>query len=185
MGGSGSGGREVCCSTWLTDFKSVSTSAARYQNLAINQAKLSGQCGRLKCCLNYELDTYLEALEEFPTKADRLETEAGHAFLVKTDIFKGIMYYAYEKEGMRGKFYPLILERVKFILALIKKGNKPVVLLDKVSIVEAKPVADYADVTGFIELPPDEKKKQKRRRPKKGGGRRPPSNNRRNRNKRD
>jgi hypothetical protein len=112
-----------------------------------------------------------------------LETEAGHAFLVKTDIFKGIMYYAYEKEGMRGKFYPLNLERVKYILALNKKGNKPVELQDKETIEEAAPVADYADVTGFIELPPDEKKK--RRRPKKGGGRRPPSNNRRNRNKRD
>jgi hypothetical protein len=86
---------------------------------------------------------------------------------------------------MRGKFYPLNLERVKYILALNKKGNKPVELQDKETIEEATPVADYADVTGFIELPPDEKKKQKRRRPKKGGGRRPPSNNRRNRNKRD
>jgi hypothetical protein len=84
---------------------------------------------------------------------------------------------------MRGKFYPLNLERVKYILALNKKGNKPVELQDKETIEEAAPVADYADVTGFIELPPDEKKK--RRRPKKGGGRRPPSNNRRNRNKRD
>lgn len=185
IGGIGSCGRELCCSTWLTDFKSVSTSAARYQNLAINQAKLSGQCGRLKCCLNYELDTYLEALEAFPNKADRLETEVGYAFLVKTDIFKGLMYYAYEKEGMRGKFYALNLERVKHILALNRKGGKPAELQDKETIEEAAPVADYADVTGFIELPPDEKKKQKRRRPKRGGGRRPSSSNRRNRDKRD
>ncbi|MEL6275094.1 MAG: regulatory iron-sulfur-containing complex subunit RicT, partial [Bacteroidota bacterium] len=87
LGGIGSCGRELCCSTWLSDFKSVNTSAARYQNIAINQNKLSGQCGRLKCCLNYELDTYVEALEAFPKKADKLKTDAGLAILIKTDIF--------------------------------------------------------------------------------------------------
>ncbi|MEL7020783.1 MAG: regulatory iron-sulfur-containing complex subunit RicT, partial [Bacteroidota bacterium] len=87
IGGIGSCGRELCCSTWLTDFKSVSTAAARYQNLAINQAKLSGQCGRLKCCLNFELDSYLDALEDFPKHVDKLKTKNGLAVLIKTDIF--------------------------------------------------------------------------------------------------
>ena len=88
VGGIGSCGRELCCSTWLTDFKSVNTNAARYQNLSINQTKLSGQCGRLKCCLNFELDTYLDALQFFPTDADSLELARGRAFLVKKDIFR-------------------------------------------------------------------------------------------------
>ena len=85
IGGIGSCGRELCCSTWLTDFKSVNTNAARYQNLSINQTKLSGQCGRLKCCLNYELDTYLDALQNFPEDADVIEVAKGRAFLVKKD----------------------------------------------------------------------------------------------------
>src|SRR5688572_21527937 len=88
VGGIGSCGRELCCSTWLTDFKSVNTAAARYQNLSINQAKLSGQCGRLKCCLNYELDTYLDALQHFPDNCDSLKVTKGYANLVKKDIFK-------------------------------------------------------------------------------------------------
>jgi cell fate regulator YaaT (PSP1 superfamily) len=163
IGGIGSCGRELCCSTWLTDFKSVSTSAARYQNLAINQAKLSGQCGRLKCCLNYELDTYLDALESFPDKAERLNTQAGYAHLVKTDIFKGLMFYVYDKEGMRGKFYPLTLDRVKSILELNRRGEKPDELLDKsVAIESEEQESDYGDVTGFIELPPEERKKKKK-----------------------
>jgi cell fate regulator YaaT (PSP1 superfamily) len=93
VGGIGSCGRELCCSTWLSDFKSVTTTIARYQNLSINQTKLSGQCGRLKCCLNYELDTYLDALQNFPENADILETQKGNAVLVKKDIFKNIMWY--------------------------------------------------------------------------------------------
>ena len=112
IGGIGSCGRELCCSTWLSDFKSVSTAAARYQNLAINQSKLSGQCGRLKCCLNYELDSYMDALERFPKNVDKLKTEVGTAILIKTDIFKGIMYYVYESSNGRGKFYPLTVDRV-------------------------------------------------------------------------
>lgn len=83
VGGIGSCGRELCCTTWLNDFKSVSTAAARYQNLSINQTKLSGQCGRLKCCLNYELDTYMDALKVFPNNADKIQTQQGIAFLQK------------------------------------------------------------------------------------------------------
>src|SRR5690349_7534435 len=93
IGGLGNCGRELCCSTWLTEFKSVNTAAARYQNLAINQTKLSGMCGRLKCCLNYELDTYIDALEDFPDRAERLKTAAGMAILIKTDVFKRLMLY--------------------------------------------------------------------------------------------
>jgi len=122
VGGIGSCGRELCCSTWLTDFKSVNTTAARYQNLSINQTKLSGQCGRLKCCLNYELDTYVDALSVFPEQADTIATSAGTAYLQKRDIFKNLMWYSYRESN---KQYPLSIERVKEILELNKKGIKP------------------------------------------------------------
>lgn len=121
VGGIGSCGRELCCSTWLSDFKSVNTTAARYQNLSINQAKLSGQCGRLKCCLNYELDTYLDALSVFPDHADHLDTVKGTAHLQKRDIFKNLMWYSYSDNN---KQYPLSIVRVKEILKLNKLGQK-------------------------------------------------------------
>lgn len=98
LGGIGSCGRELCCSTWLTDFRSVNTSAARYQQLSLNPQKLAGQCGKLKCCLNYELDTYLDALKSFPKTEVRLQTEKGVAVCQKIDIFKGLLWYAYEGE---------------------------------------------------------------------------------------
>lgn len=170
IGGIGSCGRELCCSTWLTDFKSVSTTAARYQNLAINQSKLSGQCGRLKCCLNYELDTYMDALADFPKGVDSLVTQAGKAVLVKTDIFKRIMYFAYAKEGFRGQFYPLDVERVKEIAEMNKKGEKPLDLqiLRILEEVSAEEEMDFdADLTGVIELPM-EKRRKKRRKPRGG-----------------
>ena len=122
VGGIGSCGRELCCSTWLTDFKSVNTTAARYQNLSINQTKLSGQCGRLKCCLNYELDTYMDALSVFPERADSIETTSGVAYLQKRDIFKNLMWYSYRESN---KQYPMTIERVKEILDLNRKGIKP------------------------------------------------------------
>jgi cell fate regulator YaaT (PSP1 superfamily) len=100
LGGIGSCGRELCCSTWLTDFRSVSTSAARYQQLSLNPLKLAGQCGKLKCCLNYELDAYLDALKDFPKTETKLYTEKGTAICQKTDIFKGHLWYAYEGEWM-------------------------------------------------------------------------------------
>jgi cell fate regulator YaaT (PSP1 superfamily) len=121
VGGIGSCGRELCCSTWLTDFKSVNTTAARYQNLSINQAKLSGQCGRLKCCLNYELDTYMDALSVFPDHADSLETTTGIAHLQKKDIFKNLMWYSYSGNN---KQYPLTIARVREIQKLNKEGKK-------------------------------------------------------------
>lgn len=131
IGGLGPCGRELCCSTWLTDFKSVSTGAARYQNLAINQSKLSGQCGRLKCCLNFELNTYLDALREFPKNLENLETQKGNAFLLKTDIFKRIMFFAYRKDFGALDVYPLSVDRVKEIAAMNRQGKKPEDLLEE------------------------------------------------------
>jgi len=122
LGGIGDCGRELCCSTWLTDFRSVSTTAARYQNLSINMDKLSGQCGRLKCCLNYELDTYMDALEDFPKNADRIDTAKGEARLQKTDILKRLMFYTFKEDS---KFYPVPVERVKEILAMNAQGSRP------------------------------------------------------------
>lgn len=162
VGGIGSCGRELCCSTWLSDFKSVNTTAARYQNLSINQAKLSGQCGRLKCCLNYELDTYLDALKDFPDDADNIETAGGVAHLQKRDIFKSLMWYSYEGSN---KQYPLTISRAKEIRLLNKQGVKPEDL-KPVEVVTAKPKeADlgYADVVGLISLKSLEKTAQKRK----------------------
>jgi cell fate regulator YaaT (PSP1 superfamily) len=122
LGGIGSCGRELCCSTWLTDFKSVSTSAARYQNLSLNPSKLSGQCGRLKCCLNYELDTYLKALEDIPKLEKPLVTEKGEAHLQKTDIFRKVMWFGFTGENM---WHPISTARVKEIVDLNSKGQKP------------------------------------------------------------
>jgi len=119
LGGIGVCGRELCCSTWLTDFKSVSTTAARYQNLSLNPSKLSGQCGRLKCCLNYELETYLDALVDIPKVDKPLQTARGEAHLQKTDIFKKIMWFSYDTEST---WYPLAAERVKQIIELNKQG---------------------------------------------------------------
>ncbi len=176
IGGLGSCGRELCCSTWLTDFKSVSTAAARYQNLAINQAKLSGQCGRLKCCLNYELDTYIEALEQFPDEANRLETEVGRAVLIKTDIFKRVLYYAYSntQEPGRGKIYPIALKQVHQVIEMNRIGEKPNDLGSlQVSItIQTEEVDFEEDLTGVIELPEEtRRKKRKKRKKSRGSGR--------------
>ncbi|HEV7346698.1 MAG TPA: regulatory iron-sulfur-containing complex subunit RicT [Telluribacter sp.] len=122
LGGVGSCGRELCCSTWLTDFKSISTSAARYQNLSLNPAKLSGQCGRLKCCLNYELETYMDALRDIPSVEVPLKTKKGNATLQKTDIFKKIMWFGFDKET---NWYSLPIEKVTEILDMNKKGILP------------------------------------------------------------
>ncbi len=122
VGGIGSCGRELCCSSWLTDFKTVNTTAARYQNLSINQTKLSGQCGRLKCCLNYELDTYMDALHGFPENADQIEVASGKAYLQKKDIFRNLMWYSF---GGSNKQYPLTIDRVQEILEANAQGEKP------------------------------------------------------------
>jgi cell fate regulator YaaT (PSP1 superfamily) len=183
VGGIGSCGRELCCSTWLTDFKSVNTTAARYQNLSINQTKLSGQCGRLKCCLNYELDTYMDALSIFPDHADHLETEKGVAHLQKRDIFKSLMWYSYSDNN---KQYPLTITRVKEIQKLNKLGQKadelqPVELETKES--KAGKTADmgYINDVGQITLKALEKNNKKKKqgqgnKGQQGGGNRPQQN---------
>lgn len=174
IGGIGSCGRELCCSTWLSDFKSVNTSAARYQSASINQTKLSGQCGRLKCCLNYELDMYMEAVRDFPDDVDVLKTKVGNASLVKTDIFKGIMYYAYDNDRSRSNFISVRKERVKEIKLLNNKGVWPDELLDKETLAqiqnEQENTPDYEDVTGSIELPVEKRKKKKKGNKNKQGG---------------
>lgn len=166
IGGLGSCGRELCCSTWLSDFKSVTTAVARYQNIAINQTKLSGQCGRLKCCLNYELDTYLDALKDFPENADVLKTKRGTANLVKTDIFKGLLYYIYTEDNIRGAFMPIEKEKVKEIQALNAKGIFPDDLIDfthQTDKYKEEEEIKFADVTGQIELPEEVRKKKNRK----------------------
>lgn len=163
VGGIGSCGRELCCSTWLTDFKSVNTNAARYQNLSINQTKLSGQCGRLKCCLNYELDTYLDALQHFPEDADVIEVAKGRAFLVKKDIFRNLMWYTMADST---KHYPLSIETVKKIKAQNLQGIKPDVL-ETVEVISGKPKEvepEFVDVVGQITLKSLEKNDRSRRR---------------------
>jgi len=122
LGGIGSCGRELCCSTWLTDFRSVSTSAARYQQLSLNPQKLAGQCGKLKCCLNYELDTYLDALKKFPKTDIKLYTQKGTAVCQKTDIFKGHMWFAYEGEWMN--WHKITAEQATEIVELNKQKKK-------------------------------------------------------------
>lgn len=148
LGGIGSCGRELCCSTWLTDFKTVSTSAARYQNLSLNTLKLAGQCGKLKCCLNYELDTYMDALKDIPDNVDKLETEKGIARLQKTDIFKKLMWFSYPNEE---SWIPIEIDRVREIQQMNKDGLKPEDLKDEA--VEIEPAAiskilDYENVVG-------------------------------------
>lgn len=129
LGGIGSCGRELCCSTWLTDFRTVSTSAARYQQLSLNPLKLAGQCGKLKCCLNYELDSYLDALKEFPEIDNKkLATEKGYAFHQKTDIFKRIIWWSYTSEP--DVFIPLSIARTKEIMKMNAEGQKPADLLE-------------------------------------------------------
>jgi len=121
LGGIGSCGRELCCSTWLTDFRSVNTSAARYQQLSLNPQKLAGQCGKLKCCLNYELDTYLDALKGMPDSETKLLTKSGDAYCQKIDIFKQVMWFAYPSNG--ANWYKIEVAQVKEILTLNKQGQ--------------------------------------------------------------
>lgn len=173
VGGIGSCGRELCCSTWLTDFKSVNTAAARYQNLSINQTKLSGQCGRLKCCLNYELDTYLDALQHFPDNCDVLQVAKGNAFLVKKDIFKNLMWYTLPESN---KQYPLSIERVRKIKSLNQQGIRPEEL-EPVEVTSSKAretEPETVELVGQISLrtleKAERKKKQQQQQKQRGQG---------------
>jgi len=160
LGGIGSCGRELCCSTWLTDFRSVSTNAARYQQLALNPVKLAGQCGKLKCCLNYELDSYMDAIKDFPQPVD-IETEKGRAVHQKTDIFRRVIFYSY-LESM-DVFIPLSVERVKQLMDMNSKGKKPE-QIEEAKLEETKEI-------GFAVG--KHQNKQRNNRHQRGGNRRP------------
>jgi hypothetical protein len=166
LGGIGSCGRELCCSTWLTDFRSVSTSAARYQQLSLNPLKLAGQCGKLKCCLNYELDSYMDAIKDFPESGVKLFTKSGAAFHQKTDIFKRTLWYSYESDP--GTFIPLSVETVKEII----EQNKNKVYPADFTIakpVEAKKTSEmyYENVVGQDSLTRFDQDKNKKKKKKK------------------
>jgi cell fate regulator YaaT (PSP1 superfamily) len=184
VGGIGSCGRELCCSTWLSDFKSVNTTAARYQNLSINQSKLSGQCGRLKCCLNYELDTYLDALQNFPDNVETLQVAKGTAILIKKDIFKNLMWYVLPDSN---KQFPLTIERVKKIKQLNVQGNVPDGL-EPVEVTTGKPKEEesgFVDLVGQISLKTLEKADRKKRHGHQNNDRNRDRNNGRDRGGRD
>ncbi len=170
LGGIGSCGRELCCSTWLTDFRSVNTSAARYQQLSLNPQKLAGQCGKLKCCLNYELDTYLDALKDFPKSDVKIHTKKGTAVCQKIDIFKGLLWYAYE--GDWSNWHTLTAEQANDI---IKKNSKkePVNSLEEYAVeLQQESTPDFTNAVGQDSLT---------RFDKKGGGKKKRKNKRRKR----
>ncbi|WP_372918385.1 stage 0 sporulation family protein [Salegentibacter sp.] len=165
LGGIGSCGRELCCSTWLTDFRSVSTSAARYQQLSLNPQKLAGQCGKLKCCLNYELDTYLEALKAFPRTDTKLYTKKGTAVCQKIDIFQGFLWYAYEGEWMN--WYKITAEQANKIIQS-NKNKEDVASLEEfeVQLIETEKQPDFNNVVGQDSLTRFDKPKGKKPRGK-------------------
>jgi cell fate regulator YaaT (PSP1 superfamily) len=145
LGGIGSCGRELCCSTWLTDFRSVNTAAARYQQLSLNPQKLAGQCGKLKCCLNFELDAYMELMKTFPKANTQLQTEGGKARHMKTDVFRKMMWFSVESKDRNNDFIGLSVERVHEIIAMNKAGKKPVSLKEFIDF-EPEPEENYAAV---------------------------------------
>jgi len=176
LGGIGSCGRELCCSTWLTDFRSVSTSAARYQQLSLNPQKLAGQCGKLKCCLNYELDTYLDALKSFPKTEIKLQTEKGVAVCQKTDIFKGHMWYAYEGEWMN--WHKLTTTQANEIIKLNFKKKKAVSLEEYAEDLIEDTKTDFENVVGQDSLTRfDSPKRKKKRKNNRNRNKRKPKNN--------
>lgn len=165
LGGIGSCGRELCCSTWLTDFRSVSTSAARYQQLSLNPQKLAGQCGKLKCCLNYELDSYRNALKNFPKMETKLQTEKGVGVCQKIDIFKGHLWYAYRGEWMN--WHLLTTDQANEIISL-NKAKKPVSSLEDYAHEEKVEASEkvFENVVGQDSLNRFDRPKQKKGRKK-------------------
>lgn len=170
LGGIGSCGRELCCSTWLTDFRSVNTSAARYQQLSLNPQKLAGQCGKLKCCLNFELDAYVEALNTFPRTETKIYTEKGTAVCQKIDIFKGVLWYAYEGEWMN--WFTVKAEDANEMIRM-NKAKEPVTALEDFSVEDKEEVkVEFENVVGQDSLTRfDQPKRRKRNNRKKPAGR--------------
>ncbi|MCB9168731.1 MAG: hypothetical protein H6594_00085 [Flavobacteriales bacterium] len=170
IGGIGSCGRELCCSTWLTDLRSVTTSAARYQQLALNPQKLAGQCGKLKCCLNYELDMYIEAIKSYPSQNAKLRTKQGTGVHQKTDIFQGRMFYLFKSPGSAPVMAGFPVEYIREILRLNKEGIEPELDLAMAAEPVEKAAHDYENVVGQDELTRfDQKMKEKRGKRKRGG----------------
>jgi cell fate regulator YaaT (PSP1 superfamily) len=163
LGGIGACGRELCCSSWLTDFRTVNTSAARYQNLSINPQKLAGQCGKLKCCLNFELDSYMDGIKEFPSTKLKLKSKKGKASFFKMDIFKRLMWYVYEDRNSGG-IIELPLDRVKEIIALNKNGEEPDTIELKNIVLEEK--IDFENVIGQDSINRFDNKTRSKRRKK-------------------
>ncbi|MCP4309869.1 MAG: hypothetical protein GY790_01280 [Bacteroidetes bacterium] len=174
IGGIGTCGRELCCSTFVTNFVSVSTHAARVQEVALNPQKLAGQCGKLKCCLNYELSGYEDARRKFPSSNVSLRTVSGDANLLKTDVYRGIMWYAYDGSGGHA-LVPVPAERVSEIQEMNRNGKLPDELVESQVLKETKPL-EYTDGAGVESLTRFEASKAKRKKKK----RRPPRNQRKN-----
>jgi cell fate regulator YaaT (PSP1 superfamily) len=173
LGGIGSCGRELCCSTWLTDFRTVNTSAARYQQLSLNPQKLAGQCGKLKCCLNYELDSYMDALKAFPETNKSLKTKRGEASFQKMDIFGNLMWYSYNDEPYRLITMPM--HEVKRLIELNNGGTIPENLEEFSLKAEVSTEPQFKNVVGqdslnrFDSAPKGKKRnKNKKRRNKQG-----------------
>ncbi|MBT4345434.1 MAG: hypothetical protein HOD68_05120 [Flavobacteriales bacterium] len=160
LGGIGSCGRELCCSTWMTEFPNVSTSAARYQQLSINPQKISGQCGRLKCCLNFELDGYTEALKEFPKSSKKIVTQEGEAKFVKLDVFKKVMYY-FNVNNPTSELLELPVASVQKILELNKNGEIPE-NFDSYIKTQIESEVSFEDATGQDNINRFDKKKLKK-----------------------
>jgi hypothetical protein len=180
LGGVGSCGRELCCSTWLTDFRKVNTASARYQQLSLNPQKLAGQCGKLKCCLNFELDSYLDALKGFPKQDIKLETEKGLASFVKMDIFKGLLWYNSKEEGF--KWFQLTLEQVQEVIAMNKLGEKAPSLEELESETAVAVKIDFENVVGqdsltrFDKPKTNKKRGNRKKKPAQGKGNQPRNN---------
>ncbi|NDV42193.1 PSP1 domain-containing protein [Flagellimonas sediminis] len=162
LGGIGSCGRELCCSTWLSDFRSVSTASARYQQLALNPQKLAGQCGKLKCCLNYELDMYMEALQDFPPQDSKIMTKKGLAFCQKADIFKETLWFSYKDDP--ATWHALSKEQVLEILELNKNNEKIDSLEDYAVDNVSEEKTTFENVVGQDSLTRFDKPKNKKRR---------------------
>jgi cell fate regulator YaaT (PSP1 superfamily) len=166
IGGIGSCGRELCCASWITNFVSVTTNAARYQEVSLNPQKLAGQCGKLKCCLNYELSSYLDAQKDFPDPNAILETKNGPAYHQKTDIYRGLYWYGFEKDNA-SNMIPVPVERVREIIRLNKEGKTVKELLDhdysKVTLQEFNNDVIQDDLTRFDKKKPKGRRKKKKK----------------------
>ena len=167
IGGTGPCGRELCCATWMKNFSSVSTNAARIQDISLNPQKLAGMCAKLKCCLNYEVDDYLEASRKLPPKDVVLITQDAEYHLFKTDILAGLCTYSTDK-NMGANLETITAQRAKEIIAMNKKGEKPLSLMEDDRVKEVKKPVDLladADVSRFDKAKKKKKKKSKKAKP--------------------